>query len=71
MPNAFTPNGDGINETIRPVHSPLIREIRCDIFNRYGQRMYSYNGRGSGWDGMGILAVSRSPLAIISGRPGM
>ncbi|MBL7735632.1 MAG: gliding motility-associated C-terminal domain-containing protein, partial [Chitinophagaceae bacterium] len=51
MPNAFTPNGDGINETIRPVHSPLIREMRCDIFNRYGQRMYSYNGRGSGWDG--------------------
>ncbi len=51
MPNAFTPNKDGKNETIKPVHSPFLSHLSFEIFNRYGQRLFQYRGNGAGWDG--------------------
>lgn len=51
MPNAFTPNHDGLNDYAKPFHSPFLRNVDMKFFNRYGQVVYLYKGSGNGWDG--------------------
>ena len=36
MPNAFSPNGDGHNDTYKPKAAQNIVEFRAIIFNRWG-----------------------------------
>jgi gliding motility-associated-like protein len=50
IPNAFTPNGDGINEIFKP-HGQNIKSINGKIFNRWGQELFKWNDLNSGWDG--------------------
>jgi gliding motility-associated-like protein len=50
VPNAFSPNGDGINDVFYPV-SEEIKEIQFEIFNRWGTLIFSSNKPGHGWDG--------------------
>ena len=54
MPNAFTPNGDGTNDYFFP-RQYLMKGLvgfKMDIFNRWGQVVYSTNSlTGTGWDG--------------------
>lgn len=52
MPNAFTPNGDGINDVLMPITSvrqPSAFELR--IFDRWGKQVYSTGSIHTGWDG--------------------
>ena len=50
-PNAFTPNGDGYNETIRPIFTGFI-EIEMNIYNTWGTLVYFEKGTSlKGWDG--------------------
>lgn len=50
MPNAFTPNGDGLNDFFKiPGDHFTIR--RFEIYNRYGQIVYQDSGNNRGWDG--------------------
>lgn len=59
-PNAFSPNGDNINDTW--VIRELVHYPNCivEIFNRYGQLLYRSNGYGAAWDGK----YRGSPLPI-------
>jgi gliding motility-associated-like protein len=51
VPNAFTPNGDGRNDILKPILIG-IKELRLfTVFNRWGQRVYSTKNQGTGWDG--------------------
>ena len=51
MPNAFSPNGDGLNESFHPVMKG-VTDYKMDIFNNWGEHLYSSAGRGGeGWDG--------------------
>ncbi len=54
IPNAFTPDGDGINDYFFPRQS-LSRQIRkfdMKIFNRFGQIIFQTDrSDGRGWDG--------------------
>ncbi|MEO8733256.1 MAG: T9SS type B sorting domain-containing protein [Flavobacteriales bacterium] len=51
-PNAFTPNGDGINDQWRPIWSGnKVATIEWTIFDRWGQVIYSSTGLDSAWDG--------------------
>ena len=51
-PNAFTPNGDGINETWRIEGLSTYRNSVMRIYNRWGQLVYSNNGvYNNDWDG--------------------
>lgn len=50
IPNAFTPNGDGINDTWKINALLVYPQCTVSVFNRYGQRVY-YSRGYSGWDG--------------------
>lgn len=53
LPNAFTPNGDGVNDTIRPV-TLCMAEIQMSIYDTWGSLLYVEVGEDDtliGWDG--------------------
>ncbi len=52
LPNAFSPNGDGINDRFVVKHQSLV-SFRAYIFNRWGQEIYSWSLENidEGWDG--------------------
>jgi gliding motility-associated-like protein len=51
IPNAFSPNGDGINDSwvIEPLD--LFDESVTHVYNRYGQVVYKSSGYSKPWDG--------------------
>lgn len=51
VPNAFTPNGDGLNDEIRPIAVGVKQINYFRIFNRWGQLVFSTTTNGKGWDG--------------------
>jgi gliding motility-associated-like protein len=56
-PNAFTPNGDGINDVFKPtLYGPVV-SYTLTIYNRWGQMIFRSRDPGKGWDGTvsGIL----------------
>lgn len=50
IPNAFSPNNDGINDTWRIVAIETYPNPEVRVFNRYGQMVYGSKGFKS-WDG--------------------
>lgn len=51
VPQAFTPNDDTLNDTMRPVFSGL-KKVRIDIYDTWGSLVYSEEGETlKGWDG--------------------
>lgn len=68
MPNAFTPNSDGLNDLFRPsVKGPLL-SYKLQVFNRYGEIVFESSSPGIGWDGKyrGIPQASNSFVWICS-----
>ena len=52
MPNAFSPNGDGINDIYMAKDGyQSIIEFHAYIFNRWGQKLYEWDDPAGGWDG--------------------
>lgn len=52
FPNAFSPNGDGINDFFKPKTFESIVDFHATIYSRWGQKMYEWDDvRGDGWDG--------------------
>ena len=52
MPNAFSPNGDGINDIYKAKsgYQSLV-EFHGYIFNRWGQKLFEWRDPADGWDG--------------------
>jgi len=50
LPNAFTPNGDGVNDTFH-VRGNNIDEVYLAVFNRWGQRVFQSRSLAEPWDG--------------------
>ena len=52
FPNAFSPNGDGINDVYRakPGYRSIVK-FHAYIFNRWGQKLYEWTDPAGGWDG--------------------
>jgi gliding motility-associated-like protein len=51
VPNAFTPNGDGKNDKVRPIATGMLRIEYFNVYNRWGQLVFSTHLDGHGWDG--------------------
>ena len=51
LPNAFTPNGDGLNDVFLPVPVGIRSTDYFRVFDRYGAKMYETRQWMQGWDG--------------------
>jgi gliding motility-associated-like protein len=53
LPNAFTPDGDGLNEFFRPQFDCDIDRYVLRVFDRWGLEVWSSEDRLEAWDGEG------------------
>ena len=51
MPNAFTPNSDGLNDVLTPVIIYPVSNYNLAIFNRWGIEIFESKNPLQGWDG--------------------
>jgi gliding motility-associated-like protein len=51
IPNAFSPNGDGINDTWVITNLSIYPGATINVFNRYGQLVYHSENNSKAWDG--------------------
>lgn len=52
MPNAFSPNGDGINDVYKAKTGwQSLVEFKATIYNRWGQKLFEWTDPDDGWDG--------------------
>lgn len=50
IPNVFTPNGDGSNETWAPLNTENYKDMSIYVFDRYGRKLGTFR-QGQAWDG--------------------
>lgn len=51
VPNVFTPNGDGINDTWEISNIQMYPDAKIFVFNRWGQKLYEGDGTSEYWNG--------------------
>jgi gliding motility-associated-like protein len=51
VPNAFTPDGNTINDIFKPTIYQQVNNYSFQVFNRYGQKVFETREYGKGWDG--------------------
>ena len=62
VPNAFTPNGDGLNDIFRVLNGVKTQNFNLKIYNRWGQPVFETKDWKQGWDGRykGLLQTTGS-----------
>lgn len=50
FPNTFTPDNDGLNDHYLPAGNDVV-SFRMNIYNAWGERVFSCNDHTMGWDG--------------------
>ncbi|MBS1611112.1 MAG: gliding motility-associated C-terminal domain-containing protein [Bacteroidetes bacterium] len=61
VPSAFTPNGDGRNDILKPICVGISKLNYFRIYNRWGQLVFSTSEMGRGWDG--LISGSQQPTS--------
>ncbi len=51
VPNAFSPNGDGLNDIFKPIPVGIKTTEYFRVFNRYGEMIFQTSQFMKGWDG--------------------
>lgn len=51
MPNAFTPNHDGLNDIFRVKYPFPANAFAMSVYNRWGQKIFETTTMENGWDG--------------------
>ena len=54
IPNAFTPNGDNVNDFFVIINIEQVEDTQLDIFTRDGRVVYSKHSYDNTWDGRGL-----------------
>ena len=53
IPDAFSPNNDGYNDKFVIIHPPDL-QLRFEVFNRWGSKVFLSNDYQNEWDGRGV-----------------
>ena len=65
LPNAFTPNDDGLNDDFRGKgYFDGFREYTMQIYNRWGEKIYEGSDPNVGWDGKHQRTGGISPPGV-------
>lgn len=65
LPNAFTPNEDGKNETFKPKGlSEGIKDYSLTIWTRWGEKIYETADPSSGWNGRRNNSGEEMPVGV-------
>jgi gliding motility-associated-like protein len=51
VPTGFTPNGDGLNDVVKPIAVGVKQIKYFAVYNRWGQLLFKTTINGHGWDG--------------------
>jgi gliding motility-associated-like protein len=51
LPNAFTPNGDGLNDEFKLLNTSNFVDFHLWIYNRRGEIVFDTRDVNQGWDG--------------------
>ncbi len=65
IPNSFTPDGNGVNDTYKPVtlgFEPV--KYTMMIYNRWGEELFHSNDISMGWDGKSKGTSVKAPLGV-------
>ena len=60
IPNAFSPNGDGLNDIFRVTARKFINVQEFKVYNRWGTEIFSTSDVRKGWDGT-YKGISQDP----------
>jgi len=52
FPNAFTPDGNGNNDTWKPIVHGVTVNYKLDIYNRLGEKVFETTDYKKAWDGL-------------------
>lgn len=52
LPDAFSPNGDGVNDVFRIVNADQFDNILMRVYNRWGELIHEGKGTNHGWNGV-------------------
>jgi gliding motility-associated-like protein len=68
MPNAFTPNDDGINDIFKVKYPFPVKQFNMAIYDRWGKKVFETNNINEGWDGnnKGVPHLQNSYTWIIN-----
>ena len=66
IPNSFSPNGDGINDTLF-VYGNCMTGVSFKIFDRWGNQLFKSNDVTKGWDGSSVPDKTNYFTSLISG----
>jgi gliding motility-associated-like protein/uncharacterized repeat protein (TIGR01451 family) len=55
VPNLFTPNGDGVNDTFTILGLEAFKQNEITIINRWGNSVYTQKNYKNDWSGNGLL----------------
>ncbi len=69
VPTGFTPNGDGLNDYLRPVPMGVAEIKYFRIYNRWGELLFETHNARPGWDGSykGYPQPSQSVVWMVEG----
>ena len=51
LPNFFSPNNDGVDDTFMPINSAFVKKVDMKIYNRWGILVYETTDPQINWDG--------------------
>jgi gliding motility-associated-like protein len=68
LPDAFSPNRDGINDCFKVVSPPMLSDYKMTIFNRWGEKVFETFTISDCWDGTwrGSDAISDSYMYVVA-----
>jgi gliding motility-associated-like protein len=64
LPNTFSPNLDGVNDTFKPFPYAFIASVQFDVFNRWGNKLFSSSNPAILWDGNDASSGNKLPDGV-------